>query len=233
MASAPVVYKLGKDKATHITVTDGGWFDADGNQITGARLQKAAVYVGEQGIKPELVTPPAPATTSYAEGLGQMAAPQTPVDKPLVRPNEGRKPSPREMQITHKRGDLSYFTHAENKRNELINLREEAKARLQRATDLYHSAQPGGIAPRSVHSSVGFSEPAAWPDAVKTSPLLRDDYSAFAKAHGDLQEFDSNNPDLLQMINPESGYPDEFEGRLGDADANYRRAQWEASKKAQ
>lgn len=256
MASSSLVYKLSKDPKTHITIRDGKWFDAGNNQITGSRLQKAAIYVSEQGIQPVTPDPVEAATPTTGSVSEQLAAKVGPSDDPsrYSRSGQGRP------EDAPTKGSLDYYTVAERKRNQLIAARDEAGRRLVDAKTLYDASQPGGLdtmahptdtmptstlpdrstptlvqgqTPWEQKQNEALSGRTQWAAEARSSPLLREEWGAFDSAQAELNKFDARNPDVLQMINPESGYPGEFEGRLSDADANYRRAQWEASKKAQ
>ena len=240
--SPVLMYKLSDNVLTHITVTDDGWFERDkaGNliKLEGDRLEKVAMYVANNKISPERIIPAGhhlmPDGTVMAD---EAHTPPRGVSEQLAAkvgpPSGDTLTSPKSF---HKKGSLSYYTEAERRRNELIALKNEAYQRLKAKTDAYHAAQPT-TPPGSPGGAIGGAglpvDPAAWSEAARYSPLLREEYDAFSRAKADVDSFDAAHPDVLQMINPGGGYPAEFEGRLSDADAHYRRAQWEQSKAEQ
>mgnify|MGYP003626489845 CR=1 FL=1 len=232
--------ELAKDPNTHIFLRGGVWYDADGVGIPPEKLNAIMTYVRENETPSFTMGEPAKGVAGQLSDLAASPSQETP-------PKTRARPTP---------GSDQYYTDSQAARQRLIDTRLSAYHSLKAAKDLYDSSQPGGIKtlhpkesmPPARRGAGGIKTelvPALWdrlrgnsPEPLRQtwatealrSPQLKPESEAFTNAHKALVTFDEAHPDLLQMINPESGYPDEFEGRLSDEDAHYRRAKWEASK---
>jgi len=217
------------------------------NKISPERIIPAGHHLMPDGtvMADEAHTPPRGVSEQLAAKVG-------PSDDPHRYSRSG--------QSRPEKGSLDYYTAADQKRKQLIAARDEAGRRLIDAKTMYDASQPGGLdtmghptstmptstlpdrsTPTLVQGQTSgeqkrneaLSRRTQWAAEARNSPLLREEWNSFDSAQAELDKFDAAHPDVLQMINPEGGYPAEFEGRLSDADAHYRRAQWEQSKAEQ